>query len=127
MRQTLPLVIILLLARTAVAHEGPPFPLFVDQKVDRYVISLWSDPDVGDALFFVIISGEPPPDLQVQIGVQPASGRLPEAFYPAMRENVSGQVSPSTDGRVWSGSGRRLVRLPASSYSTTSVSLPVSL
>ncbi len=89
---SLPLLIILLLARIATAHEGPPFPLFEDQKVDPYVISLWTDPDVGDALFFVIVNGQPPPDLQVQIGVQPNSGRLPEAFYKAQRENVSGQV-----------------------------------
>jgi hypothetical protein len=92
MSRTLPLIIVLLLARTATAHEGPPFPLFVDQKIDRYVVSLWSDPDVGDALFFVIVSGEQPPDLQVQLGVQPVSGRLPEAFYTAQPEQVSGQV-----------------------------------
>lgn len=95
-RQVLPLVIILLTARPASAHEGPPFPLFVDQKVEPYVVSLWSDPDVGDALFFVIVSApqpaQLPPDLQVQIGVQPASGRLPEAFYTAERESVSDQV-----------------------------------
>ena len=93
-RSLLPLLIILLLAQITSAHEGPPFPLFVDQKVDRYTVSLWSDPDVGDALFFVIVSSaaELPPDLQVQIGVQPASGRLPEAFYTGERETVSGQV-----------------------------------
>ena len=93
-RCALPLVIVLLLAQTAIAHEGPPFPLFVDQNVDRYVVSLWSDPDVGDALFFVIVNtpDQLPADLQVQIGVQPASGRLPEAFYPGERESVSGQV-----------------------------------
>src|SRR5689334_12168026 len=91
-KTSLPLLIILLLARTAIAHEGPPFPLFEDQKVDPYVISLWTDPDVGDALFFVIVNGPPPPDLQVQIAVQPTSGRLPEAFYTAQRENVSAQV-----------------------------------
>src|SRR5215213_6343079 len=51
MRRVLLLIIVLVLARTTSAHEGPPFPLFVDQKVDRYVVSLWSDPDVGDALF----------------------------------------------------------------------------
>ena len=90
------LLIVLLLARITGAHEGPPFPLFVDQKLDRYIVSLWTDPDVGDALFFVIVSPQPgsqlPTDLQVQIGVQPASGRLPEAFYPVARDNVSGQV-----------------------------------
>ena len=90
----LPLVLILFVAKTTSAHEGPPFPLFVDQKVDRYLISVWTDPDVGTALFFVIVSepAELPADLRVRIGVQPASGRLQEAFYAAVRENVQGQV-----------------------------------
>lgn len=92
----LPLAIIFLFARLASAHEGPPFPLFVDQKVDRYLISVWTDPDVGTALFFVIVSAqepaEVPADLKVQIGVQPASGRLPETFYSGEREQVQGQI-----------------------------------
>ena len=92
----LPLVIIFLFARTTRAHEGPPFPLFVDQKVDRYLISVWTDPDVGTALFFVIVSAqepaEVPADLKVQIGVQPVSGRLPENFYSGEREQVQGQI-----------------------------------
>ncbi|HEY4424053.1 MAG TPA: hypothetical protein VGN10_07595, partial [Pyrinomonadaceae bacterium] len=94
MRSALLLIIVLLVAPITSAHEGPPFPLFVDQKIDPYVLSLWSDPDVGDALFFVIVSApaQLPPDLQVQIGVQPMSGRLPEAFYAGTRESVSGQV-----------------------------------
>ena len=83
-------------AKTVSAHEGPPFPLFVDQKVDRYVVSVWTDPDVGTALFFVIVNvpevTEMPADLQVQIGVQPASGRVPEVFYAATRENVQGHT-----------------------------------
>lgn len=90
----LPLVIILFVAKTTSAHEGPPFPLFLDQKVDRYLVSVWTDPDVGTGLFFVIVHGpaDLPADLRVQIGVQPASGRLQEAFYAAVRENVQGQV-----------------------------------
>lgn len=93
LRLTLLLGIVLLCASTASAHEGPPFPLFVDQKADRYTVSVWTDPDVGTALFFVILNApEPPPDLRVQIGVQPVSGRLPEAFYPAQREDVQGHV-----------------------------------
>ena len=92
-RLTLLLSIVLLGASIASAHEGPPFPLFVDQKADRYTVSVWTDPDVGTALFFVILTApEPPPDLRVQIGVQPVSGRLPEAFYPAQREDVQGHV-----------------------------------
>jgi len=89
--------VFLLLATIVSAHEGPPFPLFVDQKADRYVVSVWTDPDVGTALFFVILNApDPPPDLRVQIGVQPVSGRLPEAFYAAERENVQGQTQYRT-------------------------------
>ena len=91
-RYTLPFVIFFLLTRTASAHEGPPFPLFVDQKVDRYLVSVWTDPDVGTAQFFVIVSAqdsaELPADLRVQIGVQPVSGRLAETFYAAEREDL---------------------------------------
>ena len=88
------LVIILLLAHIVVAHEGPPYPLFVDKKVDPYTISVWTDPDVGTGLFFVILTEpvNPPSDLRIQIGVQPVTGRLPEAFYNAEREQVQGQV-----------------------------------
>ena len=87
-------LVILMVVGNATAHEGPPFPLFVDQKVERYVVSVWTDPDVGTALFFVIVNGQGdlPPDLRVQIGVQPVSGRLAEVFYPAERENVQGRV-----------------------------------
>ena len=89
-------IILFLFVGAASAHEGPPFPLFVDQKVDRYVVSVWTDPDVGTALFFVIVrmqdSAELPADLRVQIGAQPVSGRLQEAFYTAERENLQQQV-----------------------------------
>jgi hypothetical protein len=89
-----PLILIFLFVRTINAHEGPPYPLFVDQKVDPYVVSVWTDPDVGDALFFVIVNAQQgvPADLRVQVGVQPVSGRLPEAVYSGERENVQGQV-----------------------------------
>jgi hypothetical protein len=93
-------VVIILFATTASAHEGPPFPLFVEQKVDRYLVSLWTDPDVGTALFYVIVSAqgsaEVPADLKVRIGVQPASGRLSEAFYSCERENVQGEMQYRT-------------------------------
>ena len=99
-KYALPLVLIILFVRTINAHEGPPFPLFVDQKVGPYVVSVWTDPDVGEALFFVIVNSEPtvqlPNDLRVQVGVQPVSGRLPEAFYSGERENVQGHVQYRT-------------------------------
>jgi hypothetical protein len=89
-------VIFLFLTTSTSAHEGPPFPLFVDQKVDRYTVSVWTDPDVGTALFFVIVkvseAEQLPADLRVQVGVQPANGRVPEVFYSATRENLQGQT-----------------------------------
>src|SRR6185503_9074039 len=36
----LPLLILWSFARTTSDHEGPPFALFVDQKVDRYIVSV---------------------------------------------------------------------------------------
>ena len=94
LRFALPLILIIFFVRTVNAHEGPPFPLFVDQKLDPYVVSVWTDPDVGEALFFVIVGPgtQPPADLRVQLGVQPVSGRLPEAVYNGELENVQGRV-----------------------------------
>ena len=94
-RFLLSLIAILIFVSSTRAHEGPPYPLFVDQFVGGYSVSVWTDPDVGDALFFVILGEQHlplPPDLRVQIGVQPVSGRLPEAFYTAERENLPKQI-----------------------------------
>ncbi|HJQ32038.1 MAG TPA: hypothetical protein VJ866_07665 [Pyrinomonadaceae bacterium] len=80
----------------ASAHEGPPYPIIVDKTLGPCVVSVWSDPDVGTGTFFFIL--EPPPggrvpeDVRVEIGVQPLSGRLPEAVYKAEREDQSGRV-----------------------------------
>ncbi len=87
--------VVFVLTPVASAHEGPPYPLFMDRQVDRYVVSIWTDPDVGTGQFFVILdpkSGEIPADLHVQVGIQPVSGRLPEVFYTATRENLQGQI-----------------------------------
>lgn len=101
LRFALLLVVIFVFAKVGKAHEGPPFPLFVDQKVDRYVVSVWTDPDVGTALFFVIVNPQQPAqlpsDLRVELGVQPVSGRVPEVFYPAVRENLQGQTQYRAD------------------------------
>jgi hypothetical protein len=78
------------------AHEGPPFPIIVDKSIGPCIISVWTDPDVGESAFFVIINPQPggaiPADLKVEIGVQPTSGRLAEVLYPAQREDLRDQV-----------------------------------
>ncbi|HVR96798.1 MAG TPA: hypothetical protein VMW27_09300 [Thermoanaerobaculia bacterium] len=80
--------------RLAAAHEGPPFPILVDRQVGQDLVSVWTDPDIGTGTFFVIL--EPPEGKEdrlpaitsVRIGVQPASGRLPEALYEAEPQRV---------------------------------------
>lgn len=85
----LPLLLLALLARAgpALAHEGPPFPILVDQRAGPYVVSVWTDPDIGTGTFFVILEPpegrELPSGTSVRVAVRPVSSRLPEAVYPA--------------------------------------------
>jgi hypothetical protein len=89
-------ILLLLISTTAGAHDGPPYPILVDQKVGSHVISVWSDPDVGTGTFFIIVnspSDNPiPSDLKVTVSVQPTSGRLAEASYSTDREDLNGQI-----------------------------------
>lgn len=77
---------------TSKAHEGPPFPIVIDREVGPYVVSIWTDPDIGIGTFFVVIepgSDERLPDVsRVQVGVQPVDGHLDEAVYDAEDQNV---------------------------------------
>lgn len=83
------------------AHNGPPFPIITDQRVGPYIISLWTHPDLGTGTFFVMVDPPPggtvPKDLKIQIGVQPASGRLAEVVYSAWLEDLRGQVEYKTE------------------------------
>ena len=94
---TIAIVLLVVLSSSiSSAHDGPPFPIVVDQRVGPCVISVWTDPDIGEGSFFVVVHALPskpiPNDLTVQISVQPTSGRLQEATYTAVREDLSGQV-----------------------------------
>ncbi len=91
----------MLFSPRAEAHNGPPFPIITDQRVGPCIISLWTHPDVGMGLFFVMVDPLPgetiPKDLKIQIGVQPLSGRLAEVVYPASLEDLRGQVEYKTE------------------------------
>jgi hypothetical protein len=88
--------LVLLLALPARAHNGPPFPIIENRKMAGCVISLWTHPDIGLGTFFVLVDpvpgGKIPDGLQVEIGIQPESGRLAEVLYPAVRDDSRGQV-----------------------------------
>ncbi|HEY6803094.1 MAG TPA: hypothetical protein VI306_05885 [Pyrinomonadaceae bacterium] len=85
-----PLLVIFVLPGNSFAHDGPPFPIVVDQNIGPCVVSVWTDPDVGTGTFFIITSplpgGSLPSDLKVEVAVQPVSGRLAEVSYPAERD-----------------------------------------
>lgn len=85
------------------AHNGPPFPILEGSHVGPYTIALWTHPDLGTGTFFVLVDPPPggtiPKDLKVQIAVQPATGRLPEAVYWAWVEDQKGQVEYKTEAQ----------------------------
>jgi len=90
-----------LCAPIANAHNGPPFPIITDQRVGPCIVSLWAHPDIGTGAFYVVVDplpgGSIPKDLKIQLGVRPASGRLPEVVYWAWLENLRGQVEYKTE------------------------------
>ena len=92
----LTIVLMLLLAPPAKAHNGPPFPIIENRKMLGCAVSLWTHPDVGTGTFFVLVDpipgGKIPDDLKIDIGIQPESDRLAEVIYPAAREDSRGQL-----------------------------------
>ena len=90
----------------ASAHEGPPFPLFMDKSLGPYVVSVWADPDVGTGTFFVVPGmpqgGALPDEVKVQVCVRPASNRLDEACYTAERDGAQYYVGvPFESQEIW--------------------------
>jgi hypothetical protein len=97
------LLALLLCGRPLGAHNGPPFPIISDKKVGPVVVSLWTHPDVGTGLFYVIVDPVPggtiPKDLKIDIGVWPVTGRLPEVIFATRLENLRGQVQYTTEAQ----------------------------
>jgi hypothetical protein len=95
------LVVFLLPGATALAHNGPPFPIITDKQVGPCVVSLWTHPDIGTGTFFVIASPNQqqscPQDTSFQVAVQPATGRLAEKRYNTWRDAVRGQTQYKTE------------------------------
>lgn len=92
-RRTAPILVLALACpRPGLAHDGPPFPIIVDRLLAPYIVSVWTDPDIGTGTFYVVLEAaddtafrEP---VSVSIAVRPVSGRLPEAVYRAQRQRV---------------------------------------
>lgn len=122
-----------LLVSSAAAHRGPPFPVLVDHRLKNlpYRLSVWTDPDIGDARFFMILEPvdddrrhEPVP--QVAFWVEPVSGRLARTGYAAQRQELRGQIQfaaqPHFDQRdLW----RVGIELTDSARQTDTVTLEI--
>lgn len=88
MIRRLVLPVLLLLPLQLHAHAGPPFPIIVDRPVGPWTVSVWTDPDIGTGVVFVILEGSSTSSIpsRVRVSAQPVDGSLPEAFYEAERQ-----------------------------------------
>lgn len=84
--------VVLAMAAPVAAHEGPPFPVVVDEEMGPYLVSVWTDPDIGIGTVFVVLEpherGAELPPARVSVGVEPVSGRLEEVLYRAEPQEV---------------------------------------
>lgn len=82
--------------RSGLAHAGPPFPILADQPIPGYIVTIWADPDIGEALFYVVLEpGEeknPAAVSRVELWVEPVSGRLAKAVYPSEQMKARGHL-----------------------------------
>jgi len=80
----------------AKAHNGPPFPIVTDKQIGTVKIAVWTHPDIGLGVFFVLVDPLPgrsvPNDLKIDLGIQPTSERLPEVVYSMQRDNGRAEV-----------------------------------
>jgi len=82
-------VCVALLALPALAHDGPPYPILVDEQVAGWTLSVWADPDVGTGTFYYYVSappGQAADALRIQAISVPADGAAPQ---------VTGQSEPA--------------------------------
>lgn len=80
-RTTLALALGALLAPRAAAHEGPPYPILVDEVVAGYTLSIWADPDVGTGTFYYYVDapeGHSPTDVRIEVRAEPTDKLAPE-------------------------------------------------
>jgi len=98
------------------AHEGPPFPILMDQPAADYRVSVWADPDIGEAYFYVIVetpNGDRPDRVPaVSMWTEPVSGRLERVEYDMeqqeLRSHLQFEAKPYFDQRDMWNVGFRL-------------------
>lgn len=73
------------LLTSAAPHDGPPFPIIVDQSLGERTLSVWADPDVGVGTFYLYVpeekDGRLGSDTRISLWVEPADRHLAAAQY----------------------------------------------
>ncbi len=66
-------------------HDGPPYPILVDEPLGGRIVSIWADPDVGVGTFYFYVDPRPTADDSppLDITVAPADDHAPEATFAA--------------------------------------------
>ena len=96
-RLCLGLVVVVTTATTNTnGHIGPPFPLLIDVPAGEDVVSVWADPDIGQATFYIVLekpdgtqSDEPE---RVSMWTQPVDVRIEKETYSAVRQHVRNRM-----------------------------------
>ena len=90
------LLLVLGFTLPAWAHKGPPFLILTDEPAGDYLVSVWTDPDIGEASFYIVVKtpdGEvPDAEPTVSMWTEPVSGRLARVDYAAERQTLRGQM-----------------------------------
>jgi hypothetical protein len=72
---------ILALTSPAPAHDGPPYPILVDEEIGTRTFSVWADPDVGEGTFYLYLPFEeaaPDPTVAIRLHARPLDESLAE-------------------------------------------------
>lgn len=68
----------------------------MDAKAGPSVVSVWADPDIGEALFYVVLEtkdgGLPPEPAGVSMWTEPIDGRLARASYDGRRQTLRNRM-----------------------------------
>ncbi len=85
-------LISLLVISEVFAHEGPPYPILVDQKFLTYKLSVWADPDTEKGTFLFYPEGENlnPNDYLYEIKATPKEANPTEILSGISLRSVDG-------------------------------------
>ena len=105
---------LLLGARLADAHAGPPFAIVSNRATGPYIVSVWTDPDSTDdgspgGRFWVTLSAPLPADTLIHVSIRPLD--RPGRTETARAEPVAGDPSNRLAALVMNHEGRFHVRV----------------